>query len=56
MMAGPRPFMSTVREIPGRRQRIADPGGAEEGSRCFVCRKPFERGEGRYRLKEGDAP
>jgi len=45
-------FMATVREI------LARPGvgaEAEPDAVCFACRKPFRRGEGRYRVKEGDA-
>lgn len=45
-------FMAEVRDILGRRERAA---GKEQGSPCFVCKQPFQPGEGRYRLKEGDA-
>jgi DNA-binding response OmpR family regulator len=48
-------LMAEVRDILARRARAAGAGAVEQEALCYVCKKPFERGEGRYRLKEGDA-
>jgi len=48
-------FMARVRAILTRREGEREAGALEREPACFVCTKPFERGEGRYRLKEGDA-
>lgn len=48
-------FVAEVRDILARRARPVGADGIEQEPRCVVCKKPFELGEGRYRLKEGDA-
>lgn len=48
-------LMARVGDLLARPQPGTGAGEMEREPLCFVCKKPFERGEGRYRLNEGDA-